>query len=115
MMAAPLMTAGLRISLTTDPVSRPYIALTARVMAAFGVEADLGSDGVIVVPPAMYMAAAPYVVEPDASTASYFFAAASICGGRVRVEGLGRGRAQGDLAFVGVLARMGGRAEAARG
>ena len=62
MMAAPLMTAGLRISLTTDPVSRPYLALTAAVMAAFGVEADLESDGVIVVPPAMYTAAAPELV-----------------------------------------------------
>ncbi len=113
MMAAPLMTAGLRISLTTDPVSRPYLALTARVMAAFGVEADLESDGVIVVPPAVYTAAAPYVVEPDASTASYFFAAAAICGGRVRIEGLARGSAQGDLAFVDVLARMGVEVELA--
>ena len=113
MMAAPLMTAGLRISLTTDPVSRPYLALTAGVMAAFGVEADLESEGVIVVPPAMYTAAAPYVVEPDASTASYFFAAAAICGGRVRIDGLGRGSAQGDLAFVDVLARMGAEVELA--
>jgi 3-phosphoshikimate 1-carboxyvinyltransferase len=113
MMAAPLMTAGLRISLTTDPVSRPYLALTAGVMAAFGVEADLESEGLIVVPPAMYTAVAPYVVEPDASTASYFFAAAAICGGRVRIDGLGRGSAQGDLAFVDVLARMGAEVELA--
>jgi 3-phosphoshikimate 1-carboxyvinyltransferase len=68
---------------------------------------------VIVVPPAMYTAEAPYVVEPDASTASYLFAAAAICGGRVRIDGLGRGSAQGDLAFVDVLARMGAEVELA--
>jgi 3-phosphoshikimate 1-carboxyvinyltransferase len=50
-------------------------------------------------------------VEPDASAASYFFAAAAICGGRVRVEGLGTNSKQGDLALVDVLERMGARVD----
>jgi 3-phosphoshikimate 1-carboxyvinyltransferase len=48
-----------------------------------------------------------YAIEPDASAASYFFAAAAICGGRVTVDGLGDGSLQGDLAFVEVLESMG--------
>src|SRR5262249_582953 len=48
-----------------------------------------------------------YAVEPDASAAAYFFAAAAICGGRVTVPGLGRRSHQGDLGLVGLLARMG--------
>ena len=48
-----------------------------------------------------------YAIEPDASSASYFFAAAAVTGGTVRVAGLGRGAVQGDLAFVDVLEQMG--------
>ena len=48
-----------------------------------------------------------YQIEPDASNASYFFAAAAVTGGRVRVDGLGRDSTQGDLQFVDVLRKMG--------
>jgi 3-phosphoshikimate 1-carboxyvinyltransferase len=48
-----------------------------------------------------------YHVEPDASNASYFFAAAAVTGGRVRVDGLGKSSTQGDLNFVNVLEAMG--------
>ena len=54
-------------------------------------------------------AARAYAIEPDASAASYFFAAAAITGGRVVVDGLGRGSLQGDLRFVDILERMGCR------
>jgi 3-phosphoshikimate 1-carboxyvinyltransferase len=56
--------------------------------------------------PARYVATR-FAVEPDASAASYFFGAAAITGGRVRVAGLGRTAVQGDMGFVDVLARMG--------
>ena len=49
------------------------------------------------------------MVEPDASGASYFFAAAAITGGKVRVEGLGDGSLQGDARFVDILSKMGCR------
>ena len=48
-----------------------------------------------------------YVVEPDASAASYFLAAAAVTGGRIRINALGRGSAQGDLGLASVLERMG--------
>jgi 3-phosphoshikimate 1-carboxyvinyltransferase len=50
-------------------------------------------------------------IEPDASAASYAFAAAALLGGRVTVEGLGRDAQQGDVAFVDVLEQMGAAVE----
>ena len=73
-----------------------------------------GGGSQFVVPAARYRATSCRV-EPDASAASYFFAAAAVLGGRVRVEGLGRGTVQGDLRFVDVLARMGCDVEVGRG
>ena len=101
LMAAPLMRRGLSIELTTALVSRPYVEMTTTVMAAFGVD----TDGFTVAP--QRYGATTFEVEPDASAASYFFAAAAICGGRVRVRGLDRTSVQGDVAFVDALASMG--------
>ncbi len=106
LLAAPAMADGLRVELTSELVSRPYLDVTEAVMAAFGVAVERPNDRTYAVAPAPYRPAA-YEVEPDASSASYFFAAAAICGGRVRVEGLGRGSVQGDLRFVDVLEQMG--------
>ena len=92
---------GVAVDLTTELVSAPYVEMTRSVMRAFGVPVEGLS-----VTPAPYRPT-HYRVEPDASAASYFFAAAAITGGRVRIDGLGRGAVQGDLAFVDVLARMG--------
>ncbi|HEY2815443.1 MAG TPA: 3-phosphoshikimate 1-carboxyvinyltransferase [Acidimicrobiales bacterium] len=110
LMAAPCFTKGIDIELTTGLVSRPYVRMTRSVMAAFGVTVDdLAADG-LAVAPSRYRATT-FTIEPDASTASYFFAAAAVCGGRVRVDGLGTGSVQGDLAFVDVLSRMGATVE----
>jgi len=96
---------GLSIGLDGDPVSKPYLAMTAKVMRSFGaeVEGDIQTWNV----GGGYQNVDHYVIEPDASAASYFFAAAAITGGRVRVNGLGSRSMQGDLGFVDVLARMG--------
>ena len=76
-----------------------------RVMADFGARVDIGDD-VVTVPPGRYRPS-EHLIEADASAASYFFAAAALCGGTVRVEGLGTGTSQGDAAFADVLGRMG--------
>jgi 3-phosphoshikimate 1-carboxyvinyltransferase len=109
LLAGPLLPRGLRVRLTTGLVSRPYVDLTVAVMAAFGVDTAVEDDR-FVVPPGGYRARV-YAVEPDASAASYFLAAAAVCGGRVAVPGLGRRSRQGDLAFADVLGRMGARVE----
>lgn len=105
MLAAPLWPNGIEIGLTTTAVSRPYLDMTATVMAAFGASANVGGQRITV--PAGRYRAADYRVEPDASAASYFFAAAAVTGGRVRIDGLGTASMQGDAAFVDVLAAMG--------
>jgi 3-phosphoshikimate 1-carboxyvinyltransferase len=105
LLLGPLTRRGLRIRVT-DLVSAPYVEITIAMMRAFGVEVTR-EDDVFVVPPGGYRATT-YAIEPDASTASYFFAAAALTpGAEVTVPGLGTGALQGDLAFVDVLRRMG--------
>ena len=120
LMAAPLGRGPLDLRVD-GLVSRPYVAMTLRMMESFGAGAAVGSsadagrsagpatlsgDSYVVTPGAY--AAREYDVEPDASTASYFFAAAAVTGGRVKVLGLRRaGALQGDVAFLDVLECMG--------
>lgn len=106
LLAAPCMPDGLTITVEAPLVSEPYVDMTLAVMDAFGARGTRGGDGRFVVEPTGYQGR-HYAVEPDASAASYFFAAAAICAGRVTVEGLSRDSLQGDVAFVEVLERMG--------
>jgi 3-phosphoshikimate 1-carboxyvinyltransferase len=106
MMAAPAATGTITIRVAGELISRPYIAITAEVMRAFGVEVELGDD-VFTVPGGQRYRARDYAIEPDASAASYFFAVAAVTGGTVTIEGLGTGALQGDLGFVRVLEAMG--------
>ncbi len=87
----------------------PYVGITVAVMRAFGVEVEVG-EGWFAVGPEVYRAR-EYAVEPDASGASYFMAAAAVTGGRVKIPGLGVRSTQGDLRFAGVLREMGCRVE----
>jgi 3-phosphoshikimate 1-carboxyvinyltransferase len=104
LMAAPSMTDGLVIEVT-DMVSAPYVEMTVRMMGDFGV--SVRRDGnTFTVAPQRYVAR-EYRVEPDASTASYFFAAAAVSGNTVTVPGLGKDAMQGDVHFVDVLHAMG--------
>jgi 3-phosphoshikimate 1-carboxyvinyltransferase len=106
LLASPCLPEGLEISLSTPLVSGPYLELTLDVMAAFGADVDRPDERTFRVGAGGYEAA-DYAVEPDASAASYFLAAAAITGGRVRVPGLGTAARQGDAAFADVLGRMG--------
>ena len=106
LLAGPAMTEGLRVRLSTHLVSAPYVALTVEVMRAFGAEVRRPDERTFVVPAGGYRATT-FTVEPDASAATYFLAAAAITGGRVRVEGLTDRAVQGDAGFADVLAEMG--------
>ena len=106
MMIGPYLEHGLSIRLTTPLVSRPYVAITQSVMAAFG-HRDVAIDADEVrIGPGRY-SGCEFVVEPDASSASYPLAAAAMCGGSVTVNGLTATSTQGDTAFCGVLEAMG--------
>jgi 3-phosphoshikimate 1-carboxyvinyltransferase len=109
LIAAPYARQGVEILVEGELVSKPYMPMTADTMRAFGVEVEL--DEVdwkrFAVAPGQRYEARNYHIEPDASNASYFFAAAAVTGGRVRVDGLGKNSTQGDLDFVRVLETMG--------
>ncbi len=91
-------------------VSKPYVEMTLEVMEAFGVRIGNNKFRRFNVQPQKYKGRT-YAIEPDASAASYFFAAAAITGGKVTVEGLGTRSLQGDLAFVDILEHMGCQVE----
>ncbi len=113
LIAAPYAGQGVTIEVEGELVSTPYIEITADVMASFGVTAEIDTDtwGSFGVAPGQHYEGRNYVIEPDASNASYFFALAAVTGGEVRVEGLGVNSLQGDLDFVYVLEGMGATIE----
>ena len=105
-LAAPCMPRGLELEFEGRLVSLPYLEMTRRVMEAFGGRCDVRGERRWLIAPTGYEGR-DYSVEPDASAASYFTAAAAITGGRVRIDGLGRDSLQGDVAFCDALGRMG--------
>ena len=106
MMIGPVLRGGLVIELTSPLVSRPYVSMTAAVMAAFGASVVDVGERRITVAPGRYVAT-EYTVEPDASSASYPLAAAAITCGAATVAGMGHGALQGDARFADLLAAMG--------
>ncbi len=112
LLAAPGAAGGLEIAVT-ELVSKPYVEMTVRMMADFGVNVE--RDGETFRIPAQTYTARHYDVEPDASTASYVFAAAALTGNTVTVPGLDLTAMQGDIRFVQVLERMGARVSATGG
>jgi 3-phosphoshikimate 1-carboxyvinyltransferase len=107
LLAAPYASRDVEIEVEGNLVSAPYVTMTLSTMEAFGVRAERDGDRSFRVPAGQRYEARRYAVEPDASGASYFFAAAAVTGGRVVVPRLGTRSAQGDLGLLDVLARMG--------
>ncbi|MGK2946883.1 MAG: 3-phosphoshikimate 1-carboxyvinyltransferase [Candidatus Malihini olakiniferum] len=108
LMMAPLATKDTRISIKGDMVSKPYIDITLRMMKDFGIGVHNENYQYFNVKGnQQYHAPGEYLVEGDASSASYFLAAAAIKGGTVRVTGIGCNSVQGDIRFADVLEKMG--------
>jgi 3-phosphoshikimate 1-carboxyvinyltransferase len=108
LMAAPAARSPVELLVDGPLVSHPYVRMTTSVMNAFGVEVDSGeSMQQFHIAASQRYRACEYELEPDASAASYFWAAAAITGGEVLVEGLSAGSLQGDVAFVDCLEQMG--------
>ncbi len=107
LMAAPYARRPVELMVSGELVSKPYVEMTLAVMRAFGVAAESRGLRQFVVPAGTAYLGREYPIEPDASAASYFFAAAAVTGGRVTIEGLGRDSLQGDVGFCGCLERMG--------
>ncbi len=111
LLAAPLAREPVQVDVVGTLVSKPYIDVTLDLMARFG--ASVGNENYrrFIVANGGYRSCGDYLVEGDASSASYFLAAGAIAGQGVRVHGMGRDSIQGDVAFADVLASMGARVE----
>lgn len=110
LMAAPLMGADhdVVIQVEGELISKPYIEITLNLMAKFGVCVEKQNWSTFVIKKGQFYTSPKNIyVEGDASSASYFLAAAAITGGKVTVNGVGQHSIQGDIKFVDVLQQMG--------
>jgi 3-phosphoshikimate 1-carboxyvinyltransferase len=112
LMALPLVAnEPVRIEVVGELISRPYIDITLKLMARFGVHVACPDAQSFVIPAktadVVYKSPGELSVEGDASSASYFLALGAIGGGPLRVLGVGKESIQGDVAFADALALMG--------
>ena len=106
LLVAPYADNGLEIEMVSE-FKTEYIDITMAVMQAFGIEVEHDEYQRFRVAGNQCYTPRVYAIEPDASNASYFFAAAALTGGRVRVADIAADSAQGDIHFVNVLEKMG--------
>ena len=109
LLALPLAAArDVTLEVDGELISKPYVDITIRLMARFGVDVQRDGWRRFTLPAgARYRSPGRVAVEGDASSASYFLAAGALGGGPVRVEGVGRASIQGDVQFADALARLG--------
>lgn len=109
LMAAPLAEGDMEIEIIGELVSKPYIDITLAMMKDFGVKVEnLNYQTFVVKGNQSYLSPEKYLVEGDASSASYFLAAGAIKG-KVKVTGIGKNSIQGDRLFANVLEAMGAK------
>ena len=110
LMSAPLFEQDTTIVIIGDLVSKPYIDITLHTMAQFGIDVENQNYQQFKVKgQQQYQSPGHFMVEGDASSASYFLAAGAIKGGTVRVTGIGKNSIQGDIHFAKVLEKMGAK------
>jgi 3-phosphoshikimate 1-carboxyvinyltransferase len=107
LLIAPYTEQGLKIYVTHGPVSKPYIDMTLDIMSQFGVSVIRDRYQYFEVAGNQCYRSGNYKVEPDASQAGYFWAAAAITGAEIKVAGITEKSSQGDVRFAEVLGRMG--------
>jgi len=107
LIASPYSSNDVTIVVDGELVSKPYVDMTLSMMSTFGVKAENHGYRLFTIPSCQKYIGRDYAIEPDASNASYFLAAAAVTGGQVTVTGLGTNSIQGDIAFADVLEQMG--------
>lgn len=112
LMMAPLAPNDTIIKIKGTLVSKPYIDITLNIIQKFGVSISHNNyQEFIIKGKQSYISPNHYSIEGDASSASYFLAAAAIKGGSVIVNGIGRDSIQGDTQFAYALEKMGAKIE----
>lgn len=111
LMVAPLLDADSEIDIVGELVSKPYIDITLALMNRFGVNVENQNyQKFVIAGRQQYQSPGDWLVEGDASSASYFLAAAAI-GGSIKVTGIGKHAVQGDIRFADALEAMGATVE----
>lgn len=112
LMSAPLADGDITIHIEGELVSKPYIDITLDIMAKFGVNViNDNYQTFTIIAGQTYQSPGQFLVEGDASSASYFLAAAAIKGGEIKVTGIGKNSIQGDIQFSNALEKMGAEIE----
>ncbi|MFV0574144.1 MAG: 3-phosphoshikimate 1-carboxyvinyltransferase [Vibrio sp.] len=112
LMAAPFAQGDIKINIEGELVSKPYIDITLDIMQKFGVAVENNDYQSFVIKAGQkYQSPSEFLVEGDASSASYFLAAAAIKGGEIKVTGIGKNSIQGDIQFADALEKMGAEIE----
>jgi len=107
LLAAPCAAGDVEVEIRGSAVSRPYVEMTLATMKAFGVAVEKRSEALFAVRDGQRYRACRYIVEGDLSSASYFFLAAALCGGTVRVANTNFWTHQGDVRFLRYMKELG--------
>ena len=106
-LASPLTKTDMLIT-TEHMISEPYVTMTCKIMSHFGVVVDRLDNNTFHISPNQTYQANSYSIEPDLSTASYFFAAAALTNGQFTLKNIDRSNClQGDIYFLNILEQMG--------
>ncbi|MBN2421853.1 3-phosphoshikimate 1-carboxyvinyltransferase [Candidatus Woesearchaeota archaeon] len=107
MLIAPYAKKDVRIKVISELASKPYIDITMTIMKEFGVNVENNDYKEFFIKSGQEYTAGEYLIEGDASSASYFFAIAAITNSRIIVRNINPCSLQGDIKFADILERMG--------
>lgn len=110
LMTAALLDKPFKLVVDGELISKPYVTMTCKLLARFGVEVKANGFESFEIAPSKLVSPSKYLVEGDASGATYFLAGAAIHGD-VTVKGVGKDSVQGDAEFIKYLERMGAKIE----
>lgn len=107
LMIAPVLKNGLRLFLTGEIISRPYIDLTLQLMKEYGVQAVWDSENSIIIHQQPYTST-PFTIENDWSAASYWYQMAALSDdAEIELSGLFEASGQGDSHGAKLFAQLG--------
>lgn len=107
LMCSPFAKNDVAIDITGDLASKPYVDITLDIMKKFGVAVKNFNYKKFIIKNNQRYKSRVYKIDGDASNASYFFAAAAITKGTIKVKNINPNSKQGDIKFVGLLKKMG--------
>ena len=107
LISAPYSQRDVELELRGMTLSMPYIDMTIDVMRHFGVEVEKRGQNEFKVNTQQKYTGRKYLIEGDVSSASYFFVAAALAGGKIKVENINPETRQGDIAFLRIIESLG--------